>query len=97
MPEHVAGEAVDVLEELPGEAGLADAGDAGDEHEAGRVALGRGVEELLHEAQLVVAPDEGRLEDAGALRAGDGRDDPRRLVEADRLALPFSSCSPAST
>ena len=55
MPEHLAGETVDVLEELPGEPRLADAGDAGDEHEPGRVPLGGGVEELLDEAKLVVA------------------------------------------
>ena len=51
VPEHVSGEAVDVLEELPGEAGLADAGDARDEHESGRAALCRGVEELLDEVE----------------------------------------------
>ena len=87
VPEHVAGQAVDVLEELPGEARLADTGDARDEHEAGRLALGRGVEELLDEAKLVVATDEGGLEDARALRAGDGGDDPGRLEEPDRLGL----------
>ena len=56
----------------------------GDEHQAGRVALGRGVEELLDEAQLVVAADEGRLEHARALRAGDGGDDPGRLDRGGR-------------
>ena len=87
VPEHLAGEAVDVLEELPGEPRLADAGHAGHEHEARRLPLGGGVEELLDEAQLVVASREGRLDDARALRAGDGRHDPGRLEEAHRLGL----------
>ena len=51
------------------------------------MALGRGVEELLDEVKLVVPPDEGGLEDPRALRAGDGRDDPGRLEEPDRLGL----------
>ena len=59
----------------------------GDEHQARRVALGRGVEELLDEAKLVVPSDEGGLEDPRALRAGDGGDDPGRLEEPDGLGL----------
>ena len=98
VPEDVAGEAVDVLEELPGEARLADAGDARDEHESGRVALGGGVEELLDEAKLVVAADEA------APRARPERCEPAtaamtRVAWKSRTgsALPLSSCSPAST
>ena len=87
VPEHGPSQAVDVLFELPGEARLADAGDPGDEHHARRVALGRGVEELLDEAELPVTSDEGRLDDARALRAGDGGHDPGRLEEPDRLGL----------
>ena len=89
VPEDVAGEAVDVLEELPGEAGLPDTGHARDEHEAGGAALGGSVEELLHQAEFVVPPAERRLEDPGALRAGDGGHDAGRLIEAEGLALAF--------
>ena len=42
------------------------------------MALGGGVEELLHETKLVVPTDERGLEHPGALRAGYGRHDPGR-------------------
>ena len=89
MPQNVSGEAVDVLEELPGEAGLADARDAGDEHESSRTALSRDVEELLDEVKLVVATNEGSFQDSRTLRTGDRGDDPGRLEEVNRLGLAF--------
>ena len=70
MPVDVLEQAVDVLEELPGEPALADAGLAGDRHEPGASLAGGRVEEVLEQAELVVATDERRLE---ALRAGPRR------------------------
>ena len=72
VPPDVLDEPVDVLEELPGQARLADAGRAHDADEADAALAGRGVEVVLELAQLLVAPDEGRLErlrppDAAAL------------------------------
>ena len=62
MPPDVLGETVDVLEELPAQARLADAGDAHDGDKV-RPSLRRGgVEELLDEAELSVSSHERRLE-----------------------------------
>ena len=55
-------ETVHVLEVLPAEPRLADAGDADDGHELRPALVGRGVEDLLHEPKLAVATDEGRLQ-----------------------------------
>ena len=87
VPEDVAGEAVDVLEELPRQARLADAGDARDEHEPCGVAVGGAVEVLLDEAKVVVTAEKRCLEHTRALRARHGRDDPGRLEEPDRGGL----------
>ena len=62
MPADRLDQAVDVLQELPGEPALADAGRADDRDEAGPPLAGRRVEEVLEQAQLVVAADERRLE-----------------------------------
>jgi hypothetical protein len=55
-------QAVEVFEDLPGAARLADPGDPdhGDQMRAALVPAA--VEEVLDEAQLTVASDEGRLE-----------------------------------
>ncbi len=50
MPPHSLGQAVDVLLELPREAGLADTADPDDRHEEGSSVLRTRVEELLDEA-----------------------------------------------
>ena len=96
MPPDGLDQAVEVLEELPGEAGLADAGRADDRDEPGAPLAARGVEQVLEQPQLVVAADERRLE---ASRCGSGR---RRSATTRRarqagtgLALPLSACSPA--
>ena len=62
VPGDVLGDAVEVLVELPGEPGLADAGDAGDREQMRLALVGAGVEELLREPQLAVTADERRLE-----------------------------------
>ena len=75
-------QAVEVLEELPGEPGLADPGRADHRHEAGPLLAARGVEQILEEAQLVLATDERRLERLGPVppaTLGDDRGRPPRL------------------
>ncbi len=89
MPPDVLDEAVEVLEELPGEAALADAGRAHDADEAQAALARRGMEVVLQLAELLVTPDERRLErlrptDPAAL--GDHADRPPRRYRAD-LAL----------
>ena len=87
VPVHVAGEAVDVLLELPREPRLADPGDPDDRDEAGLPLVARGVEEILDQAQLSVAADERGLEAGGTSLAPPRRDHPRRAPERHRLRL----------
>ena len=94
MPVDVGGDAVDVLLELPGEAGLADPGDPDDGGQAGAPVAGGGVEEVLEQLELLVAADERRLDAAAAARPaapGDDADRPprrhgRRLAAEQLLA-----------
>ena len=97
MPERLAGEAVDVLLELPRQPRLADPGDAVDEHELRAALVGGGVEELLDESQLAVAADERRLEAGRAERPSRSCDDAERAPQLDRLGLALELCSPASS
>ena len=71
VPPDVAREPVDVLLELPREAGLSDAADADDRDEMRSTVLGRCVVELLDEPELAVAPDERRLEPRRTSRSAD--------------------------
>ena len=98
MPEHLVGDAVEVLLELPREARLADAGDADDRDEVRLSLLRRAVEVLLDEAQLARAADERRLELA-ATRARRRESTVTRSARKSESgsALPFSSCSPAGS
>src|SRR5207245_1853818 len=73
-------ESVDVLLELPGEARLADPGDADDGDEVRLFLLGARVEELLEQAQLAIATDEGWLERSGLERAAPRRGDAERAI-----------------
>ena len=96
VPPDVVGEPVDVLLELPGEARLADPGDADDRDELGLALLGGRVEQLLDQAQLAVAADERRLEADGLQGAAAARGHTRSARQSGTgSALPFSSCSPA--
>src|SRR5438270_8827828 len=87
MPEHVIDRTVEVLLELPGEARLADAGDADDRDEVRLPFLRRAVEVLLHEAQLSRPADERRLELARGPRASADRGDSESPEERERLGL----------
>ena len=62
VPPHPLDDAVDVLEELPCEAALADAGLARDRDEPDALLARRRVEQVLEQPQLRVATDERRLE-----------------------------------
>ena len=79
--------AVDVLQELPGQAALADARLTRDRHEPGPALARRRVEQVLEQAQLVVAADERRLEPLVATPAAALRDDPQRAPGGDRRGL----------
>ena len=66
VPPGVRRQPVEVLLELPREAGLADAADAHHRDEMRSALLGGGVEELLDETQIAVAADERGLEGGGS-------------------------------
>ena len=99
VPVDVAGQPVDVLEELPGEPCLADPGDAGDRHEARPALLVGRVEEILEQTQLAVPTHERWLEPVAPTAAADhrlrsqrppGRD--RRLAAAEVLVADGLGC-----
>ncbi len=69
-------QAVDVLGQLPRHPALADAGHAGDRHEARALVAGRGQDDLAEEAELVVAADERRLDLVGPAAAATLGHDP---------------------
>ncbi len=87
VPVHELDQPVEVLLELPAEAGLADACDADDRHQLRAALLGGDVEELLDEPQLAVAADERRLEPHRLLRASPGGGHAQRLPERHGLGL----------
>src|ERR1700690_2993345 len=89
MPPDCLDQAVDVLEELPGEAALADAGRADHRHETCSLLASRRVEEVLELAQLVVAADERRFERLLAIASTGLSDHPERPPgrHGRRLAL----------
>ena len=91
-------DAVDVLQELPGEAALADAGRPGDRHEPRAALAGGRVEQVLEQPQLVVAADERRLEAVARVRGRRARRRPEpRATPATGAALPLRTCSPAGS
>ena len=75
---------VDVLEELPGQARLADPGRADDADQPRPALAGRGVVEVLELAELLVATDERRLERLGPADAAALGDDADRAPGGDR-------------
>ena len=78
---------VDVLEELPGQARLADPGRADDADQPRPALAGRRVEQVLELAELLVAADERRLERLGPADPAALGDDPDGAPGGDR-ALP---------
>ena len=87
MPVDDLFDAVEVLVELPGEPGLADAGDSGDRDELSPALVGADVEELLDLAELPVAADERRFESVRLERPGAARDDAERAPEPGLAVL----------
>ncbi len=97
VPVRELGDTVEVLVELPGQARLADAGDARDRDQMGVALALAVVEQVLDQTQLTIAADERRLEALrfqGTAGAGDDaqgspdRDEPDlalQLVHADVL------------
>ena len=77
VPPHSIRQPIDVLEELPGETGLADAGGADDRHQPGAFLATCRVEQVLQEAEFVLPAHKGRLERLGAVPAADFRHDPQ--------------------
>ncbi len=89
MPPDLLDDAVDVLEELPREAALADARLAGDGDEA-HPALARGrVEQVLEQPQLRVTPHERGFETVVAAAAASLGHDPHRAPGRDGQGLPL--------
>ena len=87
VPAHRLDEAVDVLQELPREAALADARRPHDRDEP-RPPLASGrVEQLLEQAELVVAADERRLERLRPVAAAELRHDAQRAPRRHRRVL----------
>jgi hypothetical protein len=87
MPPDRLDQAVDVFEELPGEAGLADAGRTDDADEPRPLLAAGRMEEVLEEAELVGAPDERRLERIRSIAATALGDDPDGAPGGDRARL----------
>ncbi len=87
VPPDGVDEAIDVLEELPGQPTLADAGRTDDRDEPDALLAARGVEEVLEQAELLVAADEGRLEPLAAVASADLGHDPQRAPGRDRAGL----------
>ena len=89
MPLHDLGHSVEVLLELPGEPGLADAGDAHDRDEVRLGLVGARVEELLQEAKLALTTDERGLERVGLEASAPSGGDADRAPQRERLRLPL--------
>ena len=79
--------AVQVLLELPGEPGLADAGLPDDRHQPRLALSAGGVEQVLQLLQLVLAAHERRLQRAGPAAAAAARDHGDRSPGRDRRGL----------
>src|SRR5207244_2419605 len=82
-------QAVDVLEELPGQATLADTRLAGDGNETGAAFAHGRVVHILQETQLVVPTDEWRFETFGSSGAAPLCHDPKRSPRGNGSRLPL--------
>ena len=98
VPADVVGEAVDVLLELPREPRLADARRSPSTETSLRLALVVGrVEEILDSRSSPSRPTNGGSRASPRRSPAAAGDDPERPPERSGSALPFSSCSPASS
>ncbi len=87
VPPDVLDKAVEVLRELPGQAGLADAGRSEDRDQAGPLLPAGGVEQLLEQAQLVGPTDEGCFQGLAPVASPALRHDAQRPPGGDRNSL----------
>src|SRR5437867_1181877 len=90
------GQAVEVLEDLPGKPRLADPGDPDNRDQVRSALVPAAVEEVLDEPQFAVAPDERRLEALRLQRAAGARDDPKRAPERDEPVLALQLAGPGA-
>jgi hypothetical protein len=89
VPVDVVRETVDVLEELPPEAGLPDPRHTGHGHQVGPPLIRAGVEQLLDQAELPRASDERRFQSRRPELPAAERDDAQGMMEVERLRLAF--------
>jgi hypothetical protein len=82
-------DAVDVLEEFPGETGLADAREADDGQQARRLLLSRRMQRFLQQSQLAISADERGLQTGWAQCTARRGDNVARAPQALRLGLAF--------
>ncbi len=95
MPPDGFRDPVDVLEELPTEARLPDAGKADDREQARRALLAGRVQELLDQSQLPVASDERRFQSGRAERPSGRRNDALRSPQTLRFRLSLELVHPS--
>ena len=94
VPPDGVDQAVDVLQELPGEARLAEARRPDHAHQPGPALPGGRVEQVLEQAQLVVTADERGLEGLGPIPAADLGDDPERAPRRHGRGLALEGLLP---
>ncbi len=89
VPPDRLGDAVEVLEEFPGQTRLPDAGNTDDRHQTRGALFARAVQQLLEEAELAITPDKRRLETRRPQRTSGGRHHPLGAPQTQRLGLAF--------
>jgi len=89
VPPHLFDQAVDVLEELPRQAGFAGAGNPDHRDEVRLPLLGRSVKEFLDQSELTVAADKRGLEARRFQGSATPSDHPDRAPNGNRLGLPL--------
>jgi hypothetical protein len=94
VPPDVVGEAVDVVQELAREPGLADPRRTIDRHEADPTLARGGVEELLEQPEVLIAADEGRFEDVSAIPAAHPGHHAQGSPGGDRRRLALEGLGP---
>ena len=87
MPPDRLGDAVEVLEEFPGQPRLSDTGNTDDRHQTRSVFFAGAVQQLLEKAELAITPDERRLESGRPLRSSGGGHHPLGAPQTQWLGL----------